>query len=49
MIEVTIRQLKRGEVTPPGAIEMPLAEELSLREPVAQQRLMTDTPGVTVR
>jgi DNA replication protein DnaC len=32
MIEVTVRQLERGEVTPLEAIEGLLAEELSLRE-----------------
>jgi DNA replication protein DnaC len=32
MIEVTVHQLERGEVTPLEAIETLLAEELSLRE-----------------
>jgi hypothetical protein len=32
MVEVTVRQLERGEVTPLEAIEGLLAEELSLRE-----------------
>jgi hypothetical protein len=32
MIDATVRQLERGEVTPLQAIETLLAEELSLRE-----------------